>query len=421
MLRRDLSLLVLSTACACNPQPESAARPEAREPEVRVVIAQADPRFGGRSLEVCATRDEAGDPKYPCRSEGCECFDFNEDGDLVDENGDPASMDGLCPSANIPNADWRFDYTLFDGLGCTGVPLTGMGGLLVCYDATDLQELANQNASIDTLEAGAVNTNEIWCVSTGQDPFAASNFCQASRAFTLAPGAEVFGDIANSGEGTSGDPVEEGTSIGEGAVVVGSVVSVPDVQVAEQAVVTGDVASAGDIVASPDAVMGDLIPEADVELPELPELPPFPIVLQPGISAGPGETVEVQPGAYPQIDANGGTLIFTDGDYYVDVLNLSLPQVIVGPSTRFFVGTTLVYETPFVDEFFQAAPVLLGYYGTADLAFDTIFMGKLIAPNATVTFTPENASFTGEMYAQDIAVNPGSSSFVCTETTGPDL
>jgi hypothetical protein len=134
-----------------------------------IQFALTSSTFSGASVRICGTRPAAG-PQFTCESSlpstpgepaSCVCFDFDENGSLIDANGDPAIVGGLCPSSVPPSGDWTFDYAVFDRRGCEGTQLND-GTDFVCYDANDLATRAHPNQSVEPLQPG-LNTNHIIC------------------------------------------------------------------------------------------------------------------------------------------------------------------------------------------------------------------------------------------------------------------
>jgi len=131
--------------------------------------------FTGNSVRICGSRP-APDPKYRCNpsltpdveagtdaGDACPCFNFNADGSLVDSNGVPVVITGLCPSADFPPANWDFSYAIFTEPNCGGTQLNDGTHNFTCYDSTDIatQAFPNQSAN-DVLDPG-LNTNHILC------------------------------------------------------------------------------------------------------------------------------------------------------------------------------------------------------------------------------------------------------------------
>ncbi|MCL2779100.1 MAG: hypothetical protein FWD73_13955 [Polyangiaceae bacterium] len=126
--------------------------------------------FTDQSVRICGDRQDPSNPEYRCLSsltpnqEECPCFNFTPDGQLVDTNGVPVVISDLCPSANIPPANWSFTYAIYDSPDCEGTQLNDGTHDFVCYDSRDLATQAHPNESVEPLNPG-VNTNHIICTS----------------------------------------------------------------------------------------------------------------------------------------------------------------------------------------------------------------------------------------------------------------
>ena len=132
--------------------------------------------FSGNSVEICGWRGSPSAPvvadgKYACSNTApCQCFQFNADGTLASANGGPARFDDLCPSADVPSADWQFDYHIFSDLGCLGEELTADGANFVCYDLNDLAKREHPNQSVEALLPGS-NSNVMVCYTKNASKF----------------------------------------------------------------------------------------------------------------------------------------------------------------------------------------------------------------------------------------------------------
>lgn len=95
----------------------------------------------------------------------CPCFDFDDRGNLIHpETGGEAVVDGLCPSDNVPAANWTFTYRIFEKRGCKGAQLNDGANNLTCYDANDLAHKGQPNKTVEPLAPGR-NVNHIVCVT----------------------------------------------------------------------------------------------------------------------------------------------------------------------------------------------------------------------------------------------------------------
>jgi len=126
----------------------------------------ADSTFEGRSVVICGTR-QLTEVKYPCKSIlPCTCFS-------LDGGEATAEIANLCPSRNLPPAEWTFSYTFYTG-SCsegrpTGEALNPLDVLnepagFVCYDWDNLARLESPNRSVERLEVGC-NENRLVCFS----------------------------------------------------------------------------------------------------------------------------------------------------------------------------------------------------------------------------------------------------------------
>jgi hypothetical protein len=136
---------------------------------VKFSVVGAD--FSGNSVRICGSRPPA-DLKYGCASDlldenvECPCFDFNADGTLVGAGGVGApAVSGLCPSINVPQADWTFSYAIYSAPGCMGTQINDGGHNFTCFDSHDVGLQAHPNQSVEPLAPGA-NVNHVLCLTT---------------------------------------------------------------------------------------------------------------------------------------------------------------------------------------------------------------------------------------------------------------
>jgi hypothetical protein len=123
------------------------------------------------------------------------------------------------------------------------------------------------------------------------------------------------------------------------------------VTVQHRAIVAGDATSASTIFKDTDAtITGTSTQFATVVLPALPTLPAFPTPTLGSFTVNAGTTQTHGPGSYQAgTAANGGTLILQAGDYFFQTLTLNSGSTIrVQPTTRIFVRTTLIFDSPFL-------------------------------------------------------------------------
>lgn len=154
---------------ACSDDPARSARKDGATSKVAFALSGGD--FTGNSIRICGVRAESADGKYRCNStvsvpadDGgtvCPCFEFASDGAVLDPDG---LLSGLCPSSDIPTADWTFTYEIWSATECGGVQLNDGTNNLTCFDAQDLLTQANPNQSTETLAIGT-NTNQVLCIT----------------------------------------------------------------------------------------------------------------------------------------------------------------------------------------------------------------------------------------------------------------
>lgn len=68
--------------------------------------------FLGNSIRIVGDRSVLADAKYPCASSFDVCLPLQADGTIAEP------VLNLCPSANTPEGNWDFTYTLFADLDC---------------------------------------------------------------------------------------------------------------------------------------------------------------------------------------------------------------------------------------------------------------------------------------------------------------
>lgn len=127
------------------------------------------PDFKGNSVYICADRSRPSDSKYPCDNHSCQCFNFDTDGRLMNCDKGPARFENLCPTADYPVANWKFEYTVYGGPDCKGTPITSPRDPwtynFTCHDAADLNERRFPNSWVEPLVKGE-NRNDIVCITT---------------------------------------------------------------------------------------------------------------------------------------------------------------------------------------------------------------------------------------------------------------
>jgi hypothetical protein len=159
-------LCIALVACGDSTPNDSTPNDDATS-SIQLQVSGAD--FSGNSIRICGARQEVADAKYACdsdlldTSDECPCFDFNADGTLVTPGG--AAVTGLCPSVNVPQADWAFSYELFSAPGCQGTQLNDGANNFTCFDSRDLASQAHPNQSIEALAPGP-NVNHVLCLTT---------------------------------------------------------------------------------------------------------------------------------------------------------------------------------------------------------------------------------------------------------------
>jgi hypothetical protein len=249
----------------------------------------------------------------------------------------------------------------------------------------------------------ALNTQTVVIQAAMQ---ATNSFLVDDRATVRVPsgaGAGVF----NAGTGP--------TQIGSDAHT-GGVLSVGSVQVLDRAVISGGVISAGALTISPAAtVTGARLAGTQVSLPPIPVLPAFPAPVGANIAINAGGRRTLAAGSFPTVTVtSGGSLILGSGDFFFqDLIFNSMATIRVTPTTRVFVRTSFVSQSPFLATTGTAIqPIFLGFAGTS-LSFDITFNGTLVAPDATVFFgTGAGLIFTGAFYGRVLEVRP-QSTLVC--------
>lgn len=141
--------------------------------------------FSGNSVRIVGNRSVDADSKYPCLNEIDTCLNFDVDGKVED-------VSGLCPSENVPNGDWTFDYTVFSDIDCGGVVINDLNNPnnFVCYDSQDLFTRAHPNQTVnETLHRGG-NQNFIECLTQNASKsfdFNACTIVEDSKATSVDP------------------------------------------------------------------------------------------------------------------------------------------------------------------------------------------------------------------------------------------
>jgi hypothetical protein len=203
------------------------------------------------------------------------------------------------------------------------------------------------------------------------------------------------------------------TTIGSDART-GAIVSRAAVRVLDRAVVSGPVLSAASVTVAPTAVSGPVTQFGSVSLPPLPSLPAFPPANRGSFTVNSTQTHSPAPGSYVDAGVNSfGTLVLASGDYYFRTLAIQANALIrVGAGTQIFVMDQLALRSPFTLATGAIAPVFLGLSGAAT-TIEAPFFGKLVAPNAHVTFgNGSGITFTGSLLARLVEVRPNNT-LVC--------
>lgn len=139
-----------------------------------------DPDFHGNSVFLCGHREKEADSKYPCDNkleiddaypdDGCGCFNFDENGKLIEYDRytyavRPVEFENLCPSNNVEEAKWLFEFTIFSDKNCYGDPLNGYeDNNFACFASDDISKQDYPNAALEWLEPGK-NKNEVICIT----------------------------------------------------------------------------------------------------------------------------------------------------------------------------------------------------------------------------------------------------------------
>ncbi|HCF61076.1 MAG TPA: hypothetical protein DFS52_24155 [Myxococcales bacterium] len=124
-----------------------------------------NPNFQGNSVRIVGTRVPGADLKYPCLNSIDTCWALDVNGSLFHV------IEDLCPSENIPKGDWTFTYEIYSELDCKGELMNAPGNPnnFVCYAIDDIFDQAHANYSVEKLEAGVCNENEIVCITKTAD------------------------------------------------------------------------------------------------------------------------------------------------------------------------------------------------------------------------------------------------------------
>jgi len=400
----------LSTVCVC-----SAGTAEGDGKVASVRFAQTTSNFAGFSVRVVGTRMPAA-TNTQCASTINECLNFDANGNLVDQTGAPANLQGLCPSDATPPGDWHFTYTLFSMPGCT-MP----AGTFTCLSTKDLLSQLNPNGSVETLMPGP-NLNQIVCAEAPPVPPGTPAFCQARRELII--NGTVTGTLGNSGDGTPTPPAPI-TRFFSPAVVNGEILSVPNVDLTavsqSSASVNGNILSNGTIMTSPGPAPPNP-PFVAMGGQNIMLAPPPPLnVTFPGTMVTPtivGGTLQPNaPGqSYNTLTLSNSTVNFVMGDYFFNTLTLNSGGIInvTQPGVRIFVQMINLNN----GGAFAGQPVFLGYLGTTLLNVNVDFRGTLVAPDAPVALNsgPDMQNpviLQGSFFGLDLTVNNGSN-IICT-------
>lgn len=161
----SILFMVFAAAYGCEGSNAVDAGSGAVQSTASVTFAQLA-NFSGNSVTICGARSPEADPKYPCENVvPCTCFNFNGDGTLQD-----GTIEGLCPSTNIPQGDWMFSFSLWSEPDCKGEILNAAGNPnnFECFDVSDMASRDTPNLSFEPLEPGE-NINHIFCTSKGAE------------------------------------------------------------------------------------------------------------------------------------------------------------------------------------------------------------------------------------------------------------
>jgi hypothetical protein len=212
----------------------------------------------------------------------------------------------------------------------------------------------------------------------------------------------------------------------------GGIVSLGPVTLFDRVRVDGGILSAGNVtIGASSDIDGPVTRFGIVNLPALPVLPAFP-------STTPGGSVTVDAGTTRTLTANsynvvivnsGGTLSLTSGNFFFRTLIINASAIVrtanpTSPTglsaTRVHVRDGLTFHSPFRVSAPGTAtrPIFLGFGGSS-AALLAAFNGKLVAPNAHITFgTGAPITYTGAFYGRVIQVR-NEADLVCQASRAP--
>lgn len=274
----------------------------------------------------------------------------------------------------------------------------------------------------------------------GTIQFVASNANGAptmiTETLTVLPPPSIFG--------AHGVTIDDGSSVGgslfsgagglltlQNDVSAGSVFSLSPVVLKDRVIAASIDTNAGVTPGHSDTIGAFLVSP--------PTLPPFP-ALNPVFTGGrsvtvnptpqSGSVVSLAPGQYGVVTVySRGRLILSGGAYDFTSLDLE-PQAqlvttsAVAETTQLFVRDSVTYRGSTVASSGQAAPLFLGYTGTAPatMTIEAPFAGTVVAPRAQLNLQSLNGTgiYTGEFFANSVVLSPhttvNSNPFTCTVT-----
>ena len=119
---------------------------------------------------------------------------------------------GLCPSSDVPTANWDFRYAIYSAPDCQGTQLNDGAHNLTCFDANDIATQAFPNQSNEFLNPG-LNTNHILCTTTN-----ASKQWNFGSCATATTDADIAADNTRYDCGCTPNPAAATCDCGPGGV-----------------------------------------------------------------------------------------------------------------------------------------------------------------------------------------------------------